>query len=142
MCLVATAVTGYLMARHTLDRIGHIQKIDNAHRPHRYTNALNILLLGSDTRTGQNASLGGHGVSGCNCSDTIMLVHISPGRGKAVVLSIPRDTMVPVYRCAPVNGQPGQTENMYALEQINWTLEYGGPECVRTTVEQRDRVST
>ncbi len=137
MCLVAAALGGYVVLRSTLDRIGHIKPVDNAHRPPRYNDALNILLLGSDTRNGQSTSLAGQATSGCNCSDTIMLVHISPGRGKAVVLSIPRDTMVPIYACAPVAGSPGQQQNLYALEQINWTLEYGGPECVRTTVEQQ-----
>src|SRR6185437_15444346 len=51
----------------------------------------NLLLLGSDTRTGRNGAIGGR--SGCACSDTIMLAHISPGHGNVTVVSIPRETI-------------------------------------------------
>jgi LCP family protein required for cell wall assembly len=109
--------------------------IDTQHRPPRYNDALNILLLGSDTRTGLNARIGGR--NGCACSDTIMIVHISPGRGGVTVVSIPRDTVVPLYACSPWQGLPGQRADPYAVERINATLAAGGPECVRHTVEQQ-----
>jgi LCP family protein required for cell wall assembly len=133
--LVAGTVTAYVTLRTKLDSITHIAKIDVQHRPHRYTDALNILLLGSDNRHGHNGVIGGR--EGCNCSDTIMLVHISPGRKKITVLSIPRDTMVPYYACSPWEGLPGQDANPYSVERINGTLAAGGPECVRETVEQQ-----
>jgi len=132
--LVATA--GVVVAIHAkLSSITHITKIDVRHRPHKYTTALNILLIGSDSRTGHNAAIGG--AVGCNCSDTIMVAHISPGRNRAVVLSVPRDTMVPYYACSPWRGLPGQQADPYAFERINATLAAGGPECVRETVEQQ-----
>jgi len=65
-----------------------------------------------------------------------MIAHISPGRGRVTVISIPRDTMVPLVACSPWRGLPCQQADPYALERINSTLAYGGPECVRTTVEQ------
>jgi len=136
--LVAGTLSAYILVRLKLDGITHIAKIDAANRPPRYGNALNILLLGSDNRHGHNAKLGGLG--GCNCSDTIMLAHISPGRGKVTVVSIPRDTMVPLYACSPWNGLPGQQADPYAVERINATLAYGGPECTRETVEQESGV--
>jgi len=132
--LVGATLAVYVTIRLKLDGITHVQKIDLGNRPKRYTSALNILLLGSDTRAGRNIKdVGG---IGCNCSDTIMVVHISPGRGKVAVLSIPRDTMVPTYRCSPWNGLPGQQLDLQAYERINGTLLAGGPECVRHTVEQ------
>jgi LCP family protein required for cell wall assembly len=132
--LVGTTLAVYVAVRLKLDKITHVQKIDLSNRPKRYNSALNILVLGSDTRAGKNhRDVGG---IGCNCSDTIMLVHISPGRRKVVVLSIPRDTMVPTYRCSPWDGLPGQQLNLQAYERINGTLANGGPECVRHTVEQ------
>jgi len=132
--LVATA--GVVVALHAkLSSITHIAKIDVRHRPPKYTTALNILLLGSDTRTGHNAAIGGR--IGCDCSDTIMVAHISPGRNRAVVLSIPRDTVVPYYTCSAWHGLPGQQADPYAFERINATLAAGGPECVRETVEQQ-----
>ncbi len=136
--LVAGALTTYISVRLKLDAVRHIAKIDVQHRPPHYNNALNILLLGSDNRHGHNGAIGGP--SGCNCSDTIMVVHISPGRGKVTVVSIPRDTMVPLYACSPWNGLPGQQADSYALERINGTLAAGGPECVRETVEQQSGI--
>jgi LCP family protein required for cell wall assembly len=136
--VVAGTLGAYVALRAKLDKITHIAKIDTAHRPHIYTDALNVLLLGSDNRHGHNGTIGGR--YGCNCSDTILLVHISPGRGKVTAVSIPRDTMVPTYACSPWNGLPGQVADTTALERINGTLGNGGPECVRTTVEQQTGV--
>src|SRR5580658_4777440 len=134
--LVAGTLSAYITLRLKLDSITHIVRIDAQHRPPEYNNALNILLLGSDTRQGANRALGGD-VSGCNCSDTTMLVHISPGRGKVTVISIPRDTVVPYYACSPWDGLPGQQADQYSYERINAALANGGPECSRETVEQQ-----
>src|SRR5215472_17616427 len=123
VALVASVIGVVVAVRLQLSGITHIKRIDVAHRPPKYTNALNILLIGSDTRSGHNAAIGGR--TGCNCSDTIMVAHISPGRKSATVLSIPRDTVVPTYACAAVDGRPGQAANPYALERINATLAYG-----------------
>jgi LCP family protein required for cell wall assembly len=133
--VVAGGLGAYFTVGVKLDSITHIAKIDVTHRPHRYTDALNILLLGSDNRHGHNGTIGGR--TGCNCSDTIMLVHISPGRKQVTVVSIPRDTMVPYYACSPWEGLPGQSANADEEERINATLAAGGPECVRETVEQQ-----
>src|ERR1022692_1013508 len=133
--LVVAGAGLYIAVTSRLDRITHIPVTDTAHRPPRYNNALNILLLGSDSRVGGNAAIGG--AVGCNCSDTILLAHFSPGRKKVTVLSIPRDTMVPLYACAAGTGLPGQQADPAAFERINATLQAGGPECVRETVEQQ-----
>ena len=134
--VLTIAVLGtFFTVRAKLDSIGRIVMADTKNRPHKYDNALNILLLGSDSRSGHNAAIGGK--IGCNCSDTVMIAHISPGRGRVTVLSIPRDTVVPYYACDPVQGTPGQQADPSAFERINATLEAGGPECVRTTVEQQ-----
>ncbi|PNG18927.1 transcriptional regulator, partial [Streptomyces cahuitamycinicus] len=56
--------------------------------------ALNILVLGSDSRSGrENRRLGGGDSSGAR-SDTAMVVHLDAGRTSATVVSIPRDTLV------------------------------------------------
>ncbi len=133
--LVAGTLSAYVVLRVKLDGITHIAKIDAQHRPRRYNNALNLLLLGSDSRQGHNGVIGGH--FGCDCSDTILVAHISPGRKQVTVVSIPRDTMVPIYACSPWNGLPGQQADPENVERINQTLADGGPECVRETVEQQ-----
>lgn len=133
--LALSALGGYIAVRVQLSGITHVSRIDAKQRPQRYTNALNLLLLGSDTRSGANRGIGGY--SGCNCSDTIMIAHISPGHKNVTVVSIPRDTVVPLYACSPWRGTPGQRADKYAVERINATLAAGGPECVRETVEQQ-----
>ena len=76
----------------------------------------NILLLGSDTRSGSEAAL----VSGSR-ADTIMLMHI-PANGKGVyIISIMRDTWVNI---------PG-----YGAAKINAALNYGGISLQVATVE-------
>jgi LCP family protein required for cell wall assembly len=133
--LVAAGLTVALAIHAKLAGITHITRIDKGKPPPKYTDALNILLIGSDSRSGHNAAIGG--TVGCDCSDTLMIAHISPGRQSATVLSIPRDTMVPYYACAPWRGLLGQQADAYSVERINATLANGGPECVRETVEQQ-----
>src|SRR5262245_49452 len=133
--LVVVVAGVYAAFRLELSGVRHLPKIDAQHRPQRYNEALNILLLGSDIRSGRNRAIGGR--DGCSCSDTIMIAHISPGRGGVTVVSIPRDTVVPLYACSPWKGLPGQAADPYAVERINATLAAGGPECVRHTVEEQ-----
>ena len=125
----------YFAVRAKLDSIGKIAAADSKNRPPKFNDAINLLLLGSDSRSGHNKVIGGK--IGCNCSDTIMLAHISPGGAGITVLSIPRDTMVPYYACTATQGSPGQQADPSAFERINQTLAAGGPECVRETVEQQ-----
>ena len=65
-----------------------------------------------------------------------MLVHISPGRHRVTVMSIPRDTMVPVYAVRQRPRLPGQQANPAGAVQINSLLQIGGPTCLWKTVEQ------
>jgi LCP family protein required for cell wall assembly len=137
--LVAGGLVGYAKYREIWDGIHHDAITGLGTRPPKYNNALNILVFGSDSRVGlsrhEQARL--HvGSEGCGCSDTIMVVHISPGRHQVTVLNIPRDTMVPMYGCAPGSGLPGQEANPSGVVQINQTLALGGPSCLWKTVEQ------
>ena len=132
--LVVITAGVYAVVRIELSGITRVPRIDAKQRPPKYTNALNILLLGADTRSSKHP-IGGR--VGCSCSDTIMIAHISPGRGNVTVVSIPRDTVVPLYACSAWRGLPGQPADPYAVERINATLAAGGPECVRETVEQQ-----
>jgi len=100
-------------------------------------NALNILIIGSDTRVGINGKIGGsEGISGAR-SDTVMVLHIAPGAHKVVVLSIPRDSVVPIVSCTAEAGTSGQTaQPLDQIEQINASYADGGPGCLWKTVEQ------
>ncbi|MDN4490165.1 LCP family protein [Demequina sp. SYSU T00068] len=66
--------------------------------------ALNILLLGSDTRLGEdNQELGGGDVEGMR-NDTTIVMHISADRSRIEMVSIPRDSRVAISDCRMLDG--------------------------------------
>ena len=141
--IVAAGTLGvYLKYRAVYDSITRVTVPGTAlgHRPPVYsTNSQNILVYGDDTRTGLTAHQqyvlhAGHDQT--NNTDTIMVVHISPGHHGLTVVSIPRDTMVPVYECDSGPGYTGQQANPAGVVQINSLLQIGGPTCLWKTVEQ------
>ncbi|MFJ9540358.1 LCP family protein [Streptomyces sp. NPDC101225] len=96
------------------------------------TGSLNILVLGSDSRSGkENKALGGGDSSGAR-SDTAMVVHIDAGRRKATVVSIPRDTLVTRPSCPLKSG--GSTAVAYG-SMFNSAYSVGGAVCAVKTVE-------
>ncbi|MGH3370051.1 MAG: LCP family protein [Nocardioidaceae bacterium] len=90
---------------------------------------LNILLLGSDTREGQSANIGGDSPG---LSDTTILLHLSADRKRAYGVSLPRDAMVQRPDCVTEDGDtiPGE------LAMFNTAYALGGPGCTQRTVEQ------
>ncbi|MFI5677855.1 LCP family protein [Streptomyces cellulosae] len=96
------------------------------------TGSLNILVLGSDSRSGKkNQELGGGSSEGAR-SDTAMVVHLDAGRTKATVVSIPRDTLVTRPSCPLPSG--GSTGVRYG-EMFNSAYSVGGSVCAVKTVE-------
>jgi LCP family protein required for cell wall assembly len=87
----------------------------------------NILLAGSDTRAGQGGIGGTVKDDGGDLNDVTMLMHVAEDQKSAVVVSIPRDMIVPIPKCS--NGGPASGL------QINTTLYYGGLACTVQTVE-------
>ena len=142
--LVVAVLGAYVKYREVWDSIGRVTVTDLGHRPPKYTNALNILVFGSDNRsrlTAQQRALLHTGSDTENSTDSIMIVHVSPGRRWVTVLSLPRDTMVPYYSCP--SGQsggeswPGQQAVTGVFERINAVFAAGGPSCLWKTVEQQ-----
>ncbi len=140
--VAAGTLTAYLKYRAIYDSITRVTVPSTAlgHRPPQYSTAsLNVLVYGDDTRKGltpheQAVLRTGHDQT--DNTDTIMVVHISPGRHQVTVLSIPRDTMVPVYACPSGSGYTGQQASTGSFAQINSLLQIGGPTCLWKTVEQ------
>ena len=91
---------------------------------------LNILLVGSDTRDGQGEEFG---QVDSELADVIMLLHISQNRKDAVVVSFPRDLLVPIPECPNPEGG-----NFSAMDrrQINSSIAYGGVACTHLTVQE------
>lgn len=93
--------------------------------------AINVLVMGSDTREGANGKGIGGGTPGL--SDTTLLLHLSKNRTFAYGVSLPRDAMVEMPACERKSGN-GIDEG--GLRQFNAAYAIGGPACTVKTVEQ------
>jgi LCP family protein required for cell wall assembly len=106
---------------------GAVNKVDNipdGERP-TDTSGYNYLLVGSDSREGltkEQRKKYATGNAAGNRTDTIMLVHVPESGGKPVMVSLPRDSYVPI---------PGHGSN-----KINAAYSIGGPKLLTDTVEQ------
>ncbi|MFF8878201.1 LCP family protein [Streptomyces flaveolus] len=100
------------------------------------TSGQNILILGSDSRAGDNAELNTGKVAGAR-SDTALVMHIPEGRTKAVAVSIPRDTLVTRPDCTKSDGS-----EVASAERVMFNSIYSqvGPACVVKTVEKMSGV--
>ncbi|WP_161794235.1 LCP family protein [Demequina sediminicola] len=68
------------------------------------TGALNILLMGSDTRDGDNADISGDDAPGMR-NDTTIVAHIAGDRSRVDMISIPRDMQVEIPDCTLLDGE-------------------------------------
>ncbi|MFI1585874.1 LCP family protein [Embleya sp. NPDC020630] len=93
---------------------------------------MNLLIIGSDSRAGENRALGGGGDIG-ERSDTTLLVHLTSDREHAVVMSIPRDLLVTVPSCVTRDGARSAEQRGV---MFNSAFELGGAACTRNTVEK------
>ncbi|MFF8974641.1 LCP family protein [Streptomyces sp. NPDC014995] len=117
---------------------GNIKSVDidqalGTDRPTKVDNGSeNILVLGSDTRSGDNKKLGGGTDDGSARSDTAMIIHVYEGHKKASVVSIPRDTLIDRPECTDAQGvtHDAATEVMF-----NSAYTTGGAACAVKTVE-------
>jgi LCP family protein required for cell wall assembly len=117
---------------------GNLKSVDidqalGTDRPAKVDNgSQNILVLGSDTRSGGNRKLGGGADDGSARSDTAMIVHVYEGHKKASVVSIPRDTLIDRPACTDTDGgsHPATTGVMF-----NSAYSTGGAACAVKTVE-------
>ncbi|MFG2119734.1 LCP family protein [Streptomyces sp. NPDC048710] len=117
---------------------GNIKSVDinqalGADRPMKIDNGSeNILVLGSDSRSGSNKKLGGGTDDGSARSDTAMIVHVYKGHKKAGVVSIPRDTLIDRPECTDTNGT---THPAASGVMFNEAYSTGGAACTVKTVE-------
>ncbi|CAL9437029.1 LCP family protein [Streptomyces sp. enrichment culture] len=90
----------------------------------------NILLIGSDTRAGENAEYGRD--PGTQRSDTTILLHLSARGHGVTAVSIPRDLMVDVPGCRTRGGKRSAPR----FAQFNLAFQVGGTACTIRTVEK------
>ncbi|MEV4560550.1 LCP family protein [Kitasatospora sp. NPDC049285] len=109
-----------------------VQIGDEAERPKAAGDAMNILVIGTDSRVGLGREYGDEGSTGH--ADTTLLFHVSKDRSNATVMSIPRDLMVPIPECQTGDKKiPGSARAMF-----NTSLGQDGrdPGCTWKTVEK------
>ncbi|GAA2465013.1 LCP family protein [Streptomyces macrosporus] len=92
--------------------------------------SLDILLLGSDSRSGDNGRYGRD--DGTARSDTAMIVHVDKAHERMSVVSIPRDTLIERPEC---DKPGGGTAPRARRAMFNSAYEVGGPACAVKTVE-------
>jgi LCP family protein required for cell wall assembly len=141
LTITFVSLSAYAAYRNVYDSIRHVTITSGelGKRPPKLNGSENILIIGSDSRSGTHGRYG-RGIQGSR-SDTSMLLHIPPTHNGAIVISFPRDTMVPIYSCeADGQGHNGQQAQPGALEQLNSTFSYGGPACLWRTLEQITRI--
>jgi LCP family protein required for cell wall assembly len=129
--LAVTAVGGYLVYRHLSGNITHYDasKHIKIKQPPKLGKAQNILVIGSDTRAFVGGSKYGGEVAGAR-SDTAILVHLSAGGSKAILVSIPRDSWVRIPPCETSSGTSAPF-----MSKFNTAYSIGGPACTIATVE-------
>jgi LCP family protein required for cell wall assembly len=142
LLLVAGAAAGFYLYKRFEGNIGVLDVGDDlgTNRPTKVvkdpeadTEPMNILVMGSDTREGQDRNYG-RDVTGAR-SDTTLLVHLPADREGATVVSIPRDTIVDLPSCRTDTGMSTPYR-----DRFNAAFSIGGPACTIKTVEQNTGV--
>ena len=108
-------------------------------RPEKASSAVNYLLVGSDNRAGLTAAelktlrVGSTASAAGGRSDTMLLVHISKARDKAVIVSLPRDTLVTVPQYVASNGKTIAAQQA----KLNSAFSWGGAPLLIQVVEAK-----
>ncbi|MEU4927105.1 LCP family protein [Streptomyces yokosukanensis] len=136
--LVAIGTAGYLYLKHLEGNVTTTDVGSAAKNGFSKDDAFNILIIGTDKRTGKgNEGYGDKGSVGH--ADTNILLHVSKDRTNATALSIPRDLIVNVPDCQ--TKQPDGSERVIAgtdNARFNTSLGQDGrdPGCTMRTVQE------
>lgn len=129
--VVALTATAFVLIRQLEGNITQLDVSgDTGKKPKKVVEqALNVLVMGDDTRKGQGPAIGG---ASPGLSDTTILLHLSANHKFAYGVSLPRDAMVQRPPCKTGNGSidPG------GLTQFNAAYAIGGPACTIKTVQK------
>ena len=120
----------------SINKIDAFAGIDK--RPERKSSAINYLLVGSDTREGLTKAelkalrVGSVATAAGKRSDTMLLVHISKARDKAVLVSIPRDSFALIPEHLNKSGKTIPA----TYSKINSAFNWGGAPLLIQTIEE------
>lgn len=126
---------GHLMVNGLNADVNRVDPFQGLTERPRDTGGANFLVVGTDKRDKlshaerQKYRLGG---SACDCTDTLMLVHLSAGHDRASVVSLPRDS----YTKLPAHTDPGSRKKHPTVPaKLNSAYAHGGAPLTVRTVE-------
>jgi LCP family protein required for cell wall assembly len=136
--LVAGAGAAYLYIEHLNSNITSLSDDGASTGGFNKDKAINILLIGTDKRTGKgNTKYGDAGSVGH--ADTTILLHVSKDRSNATALSIPRDLITDVPDC-PTTQKDGSTKVIAGTQGVRFNTSLGQdertPSCTMRTVTE------
>ncbi|CAM5487109.1 Polyisoprenyl-teichoic acid--peptidoglycan teichoic acid transferase TagU [Streptomyces violaceorubidus] len=136
--VLAAGAAGYLYLQHLNDNIESLPDDGASTGGFQKDQAINILLIGTDKRTGSgNDGYGDKGSAGH--ADTTILLHVAKDRSNATALSIPRDLIVDVPDC-PTTQEDGSTKVIPGSSGVRFNTSLGQsgrtPSCTMRTVTE------
>lgn len=103
---------------------------DEWDRPNNVAGVKNILVIGSDVRSGENAE---YGDAEGERPDTMLIASVNIDSGAATLVNLPRDLLVDLPACDPVEGYEGMDAHS---GMFNSAMTFGGVGCQWKAVEQ------
>ncbi|MEI5522763.1 LCP family protein [Streptomyces brasiliscabiei] len=136
--LVGVSAAGYLYYQHLNNNIQKISDDGASTGGFSKDRAINLLVIGTDKRTGAgNGSYGDKESVGH--ADTTILLHVSKDRTNATAMSIPRDMIVDIPDC-PTTQEDGSEKNIAGTSGVRFNTSLGQdgrtPSCTMRTVEE------
>ena len=135
LTISAVSALAFTTVTASIEKIDAFAGLDK--RPEKKSSAVNYLIVGSDTREGltraeqKELRVGSVKTAAGKRSDTMLLVHVSKARDKAVIISIPRDS----YALIPAHKNSAGKEISAAYSKINSSFNWGGAPLLIQTFE-------
>ncbi|MEU1001083.1 LCP family protein [Streptomyces tibetensis] len=136
--LVGTSAAAYLYYEHLNNNITSVSDDGAGTGGFSKDRAINILLIGTDKRTGKgNEGYGDKNSAGH--ADTTLVLHVSKDRTNATVLSIPRDLITDIPDC-PTTQEDGSEKVIPGKQRTRFNNSLGQedrtPSCTMRTVTE------
>lgn len=139
--LVAGSTGAYLLYRHFNDNINTVDVGTAGSKNATSDDAVNILVIGTDSRIGLGGKYGDAGSVGH--ADTTILFHVAKDRSNATAMSIPRDMVTGIPAC-PTKQEDGSTKTIPGTPKATFSPRFNeslgqegrDPGCTMRTVTE------
>lgn len=132
ICGSLTAYAGYHNISSNLNQ-ENVNTDEFGDRPTKVEGVTNILVIGSDARDGKNAN---YGDAEGERPDTLAIAQLLPEEKSANLVNLPRDSIVAMPACEPVEGKDNKPGQEAHTGMIGEAMNSGGMQCLWKTVEQ------